>query len=310
MLRFPKRNSGKRAEENKSNNWERKKRKRTPNDSKQKPKKKKQKTRSYKQQIRDLERALNGKRPLPDHIREKKEQELKRLKHNRNSHAATTRVNHRTLRHNNQYGAPKFFDKRKLMRKLDQNTRALAKAEDPKAKENLEVKRKEIMDDLYYVAHFPKHIKYVSVIMARKKNDEKQLARIAQIKKHIRGSTEDSESDDEDPEFQEQVRQAALKKIEEEEKKEEKILKEIEEEKALVEEDAKNEVDPLLDFASESEEEADVKDAEEDAVAAFLAEENDSDDEQENVQEKTLSRKERRKQAIANARKKKAKPSV
>jgi len=309
MLRFPKRNSGKRAEENKSNDLERKKRKRTPNDSKQNPKKKKQKTRSYKQQIRDVERALNGKRQLPDHIREKKEQELKRLKHNRNSHAATTRVNHRTLRHNNQYGAPKFFDKRKLMRKLDQNTRALAKAEDPKAKENFEVKRKEIMDDLYYVAHFPKHIKYVSVIMARKKNDEKQLARIAQIKKHIRGSTEDSESEDEDDEFQEQVRQAALKKIEEEEKKEEKILKEIEEEHAIVEEDA-NEADPLLDFASELEEEADVKNAGEDAVAAFLAEENDSDDEQEIVQEKTLSRKEKRKQAIANARKKKEKPSM
>jgi len=306
MLQFPKRNSGKRAEENKSNNWERKKRKRTPNDSKQKPKEKKQKTRSYKQQIRDLERALNGKRPLPDHIREKKEKELKRLKHNRNSHAATTRVNHRTLRHNNQYGAPKFFDKRKLMRKLDQNTRALAKAEDPTTKENLEAKRKEIMDDLYYIAHFPKHIKYVSVIMARKKNDESQLARIAQIKKHIRGNEEDSESDDEDPEFQEQVRQAALQKIEEEEKKEEKILKEIEEEKAVVEEDT-NEVDPLLDFASESEEDADTKNDGDDAVASFLAEE-DSDDEQEVVEEKKLSRKERRKQAIANARKNQSKP--
>ena len=51
------------------------------------------------------------------------------------------------------------------------------------------------MDDLYYIAHFPKHIKYVSIIMARKKNDPKQLEKIEQIKKHIRGVVEDSESD-------------------------------------------------------------------------------------------------------------------
>merc|ERR1712243_44878 len=102
-----KRNSGARASESQPKKWERRKR----------------------------------KRQLPEHIKKKKMKELKRLKQNRNSHDAEARCNHRTLRHNNQYGGPKFFDKRKLMRKLDQNTRALANTTDIKEKEELNAKR-------------------------------------------------------------------------------------------------------------------------------------------------------------------------
>jgi len=317
MLQFPKRNSGARASESQPKKWERRKRKRTPNEKQKFGKPKKKKTRSYKQQIRDLERALNGKRQLPEHIKKKKMKELKRLKQNRNSHDAEARCNHRTLRHNNQYGGPKFFDKRKLMRKLDQNTRALANTTDIKEKEELNAKRTEIMDDLYYIAHFPKHIKYVSIIMARKKNDSKQLEKIEQIKKHIRGVVEDSESDD-DPDFEEEVRKQAMKKIEDSEKIEHEIVeKPLEDSKKandekfedpLLQVDSNDIDDPLLTFASESEEDVpdptSSKPSDVDAVAAFLAEESDSEEQKETA---PLSRKEKRKQAIAEARRKKKK---
>jgi len=323
MLKFPKRNTGKREQNHQKPKvkWDSKKRKRAANDWKTDPKKKKQKTRSYKQQIRDLERAVNGKRPLPDHVREKKMQQLKLLKQNRNSHNAEARTNHRTLRHNNQYGVPKFFDKRKMMRKLDQNTRALAKCEDENETAELNAKRKDIMDDLYYIAHFPQHMKYISIIMARKKDDKKQLERIVQIKKHIRGGgSDDSDSEEEvDPDFQEKIREAALKKMQEAQKKEddEKMTMEKDLEKQMKSDDeefkddllemASDEEDPLLAFASESDKEEKPSEApdQDDAVASFLADDSDSDSEEKVAA--PLSRKERRKLAIAQARQKKLK---
>lgn len=255
FLKFPKKNKGTGAKKKNNNkngqrNWKerqqhlRRKRKRNDwnngNDEKERPKKK-MKTKSYKGRIRDIGRLL--KRPnLKIEIREAKEKELLELKKGFAQHKVETQNNRRHMRHNNKFGAPKFYDKRKLLRKLEKVNSALGRTEKEEESAKLETDRENLLDDLNYIEKFPKHLKYVSIIMARKKNDARQLKQIQEIKDFLKQEQEkkekakaekeekmDEESDSEelDEEFIRSVKQSAMQKTLNEQKEEKELEKEL-----------------------------------------------------------------------------------
>jgi len=114
-----------------------------------------------------------------------KKKELEVLKKKLKDHKTEILNNYRYLCHNKKYNKTKFFDKRKLLRKLKQVKKERKKTNIFNEICRLESEKLEIESDLYYIEKFPKHMKYVSVIASRKKKDSKQLKIINFIKEFI-----------------------------------------------------------------------------------------------------------------------------
>jgi len=322
MLKFPKKNQGvnrKKQKEHAGNFKKNRKRKRERSKKEGKPTKGRKKTKSYKSRIRDLERMLR-KKTLKDEIRVAKTKQLQQLKRDKNSHQAEVANNHRALRHKTKYGQARFVDKRKLLRKLNQTNKKLASASTDEETSTLTANLEEFQSDLKYIENFPRHLKYISVVMAKKKNDPKQLKQIAEVKEFIAKNEpkqapskvetveSESESESEDPELKKKMAAIASKlghdAVESESENENE-----ETEDNIKQANAEDFTDSFLEFATE--------DLENDALLEFeksdelekdpLLEFADEPTETEGSQKpkRKLTRKERKKLGIMNARKKK-----
>jgi len=304
MLRFPKKNQGNNKNERDNIRKENFKRKRAQENSvNDKRPKKKKRSYSYKSRIRSLERLL--KKPnLTAEVITAKTEELEKLKNNFQLHKKQVANNKRVQKHEQKYAMNKFFDKRKLMRKMKQVNRKLGQCK-PEERETLQSEKDQYLDDLEYIECFPKELKYISVIIARRKKDEGQLRAIQEIKSIIKEQKVEKEESSSDSE---EIVQKRASIIEDEKVIENKsndnqlddsLLGVIDDPLLGIDNDALLGIaeDPLLGISNEDPL----------LVAAAVEDEKSNSNEEEEKPEKSLSRKEKKKLGIMKARQKKKK---
>ena len=162
---------------------------------------------------------------LKHDVRVKAEKQLEELR-DRKSLTDRTEIERK---HQVKYRKIKFFEKKKVLRRIEKTRRKIAKTEDQKGKETLRKELKRHKDNLEYIEYFPRDRKYVSLFVNEADNmkqkdeiDELRLlaARIAE--KHNRsfqfedGSTRSiSEVQNEEKEEDEEVKEEKKKEKEE-----------------------------------------------------------------------------------------------
>ena len=91
---------------------------------------------------------------------------------------STKKANEMSLiekKHAEKYHMVKFFERKKLVRKIMSLDSKIAAEESKKAKAKLGLEREKLIDDLCYVLYYPKSMKYVA-IFANNNEDDNQLA--------------------------------------------------------------------------------------------------------------------------------------
>lgn len=141
--------------------------------------------------IRGIERLLK-RGTVPEHVREAKEAELAELR----GTASTNKRIEREKHFCKKYHKVKFFERRKLDRRIAQLRRKMEGPSAPTAAEEvaaIEAQLQEAEGDLLYIRHFPPHKKYLSLFAGDDAEDsyvQKQRAKIrAQILRHHKAGT-------------------------------------------------------------------------------------------------------------------------
>lgn len=143
------------------------------------------KTKSVRSQIRSIERLLRNKgSQFTPASKRAKEEQLKELARIRDEHDRRE-AERKTA---GQYRMIKFFERRKLQRKLDKIVEHGDKPEDAE-------KKKEILRDMRYINEYPKDKKYISLFPSGGHTDESRK-RVEAMRLEIEGKASPQKSGD------------------------------------------------------------------------------------------------------------------
>ena len=116
---------------------------------------------SIKNRIRNVERTLHRKgHLLPEDAKIEMASKLAKLQDEQQE--ATVVERERAMA--TKYRKPKFFERKKLQRRLLQCTRELENAETEGEREKLQLDRRKLLEDIQYVLYYPRDMKYVSIL--------------------------------------------------------------------------------------------------------------------------------------------------
>eukprot|EP00741_Cyanophora_paradoxa_P002672 tig00000615_g2593.t1 len=148
--------------------------------------KQKKKNISVKNQIRALERLIN-KPNLDDDTRAKHQQRLDELKQT----ADDKQRKEKEKAIASKYRMVRFFEKRKLMRKIAQTEKKLQQIEDDEeGSERLSEKLASLQEDMNYVKYYPKGVKYIA-LFPKGEMTEEQAEALEQKRQQIREQIKD-----------------------------------------------------------------------------------------------------------------------
>jgi hypothetical protein len=131
-----------------------------------------EKRRSVKQRIRDTKRLLS-KEDLPETVRLSKERVLKCLATELQEQQQVVR----DKKMNKKYRMVKFFDKRKVMRRLKVLQREWSITTDHTRRRELLLSLKQLRKELNYIVHYPATEKYLALYPSTESTDRQALER-------------------------------------------------------------------------------------------------------------------------------------
>jgi len=133
-----------------------------------------------------MTRMLN-KPNLPEEIKEAKSKELAVMKRQLKDKRKTTFLSQKI---DLKYRKIKFFEKRKIIRKLTQAETKLKKLQQGEdigeSLEDVETYKQLVKDDLNYVNFYPKGEKYISLFPNKEKDDEKAIAKREEMRATVK----------------------------------------------------------------------------------------------------------------------------
>eukprot|EP00639_Heterosigma_akashiwo_P011717 CAMPEP_0206363460 /NCGR_PEP_ID=MMETSP0294-20121207/1607_1 /ASSEMBLY_ACC=CAM_ASM_000327 /TAXON_ID=39354 /ORGANISM="Heterosigma akashiwo, Strain CCMP2393" /LENGTH=294 /DNA_ID=CAMNT_0053808813 /DNA_START=47 /DNA_END=929 /DNA_ORIENTATION=+ len=133
--------------------------------------KQKKKKQSRKNQIRNLSRLLR-KEGLPEEQKHELQQKIKMLESEISDHKTKERVD----KMQDKYKKIKFFERKKVTRKISQTKKKIEKNGDPNKNKELQLRLKKLEDDLQYIDFYPPTQKYIG-LFANENDDEKTMKR-------------------------------------------------------------------------------------------------------------------------------------
>ena len=128
----------------------------------------KKRTVTNKKRIRDLERLLEKKQDLPEEVKKEKLKEIKELKKGEKSKKEAEKFETR-------YKKIKFFEKKKVIRKLEKLEKQRGETIDEEELKKIESSKGLYKNYLTYVNNFPPNQKYISLFPTSETDKSKEL---------------------------------------------------------------------------------------------------------------------------------------
>lgn len=143
---------------------------------------------AIKKRIRSVKRLL-AKEDLPETVRITKEAALKSLHELLNGKQKSEQQKKLAKK----YKMVKFFDKRKVSRKLKSTVQAISRTTDDNERSMLLIEAKRLKDELNYVVHYPSNEKYISLYPTTETSSAKALKRKEELLAQISAQVERGE---------------------------------------------------------------------------------------------------------------------